>query len=143
MKNLFLLSSFLLLSLTNVNSQNSENSSLITFNNSITELKTNNTLKCVADNQPCPIEYGEYNCSSCCSGNVGYDYCSPETGLCNWFCGNCLPENKPCEKDSDCCYSPCGTNKKCMECYVKNHGCWTDKECCSGSCSWFSFFSCN
>ena len=131
MKNLFLLSSFLLLSLTNLANSNplliKDNKELV-FENKTNE---NNNLNCLKVNKSC------YSDSSCCSG-ICYIYGGSRTG-----CIECIKktDHTICEFDYQCCsglfcYSgeSTGNQNRCLKCFDSGSWCSMDYECCSGDC---------
>ena len=162
MKNLFLLSSFLLLSLTNLANSNplliKDNKELV-FENKTNE---NNNLKCLKVNNWC---YENYDCCSgicyvygshaeciecikktdhtmceydyqCCSGLFCYN--GESTGNQN-RCVSCFPIGSYCKENSNCCSRFCysgastGNENRCVEnCFPVNSYCKWDGECCSG-----------
>ena len=82
MKNLFLLSSFLLLSLTNL-----VNSDKINVTSEVI-LVENDNLKCTENGEPC------WNYSFCCS-----QYCSNFSDRCE----SCIPKGNGCFSPQKCC----------------------------------------
>jgi len=88
----------------------------------------NNDNECITSKpiDGCTLNVGDtcnIDNNKCCSGECTIDFLKNTFKCCNTPCNTC-------NKDNDCCYGKCNSNKHC--CSLLNDPCQNKQDCCSG-----------